>query len=432
MRDRPVTRQPIAVIGSGVAGLTAAHLLQQDHDVTLFEADSRLGGHAHTHEHISAGTGSIRVDSGFIVHNRVTYPNLLRLFERLGVSTEPTSMSMSVRCEGCGLEYAGALGLRGLFARPRSAVSPAFWRMLLEVHRFHRQARAVLAGQDPSSGLTTLGGFLEAGGYSAYFVSHFMIPVVSAVWSTAPRTALLYPARYLFSFLEHHGMLSVRGSHQWYTVSGGSRTYVEAIAAGLSAVRLSTPVDSLIRRGDGSGVEIVTSSGTETFRRVVVATHPDTALRFLADASPSEKDVLGAFRYSRNETVLHQDDGVLPVRPAARAAWNYLLPACGQGVDRDAEQVVVSYDMNRLQHLPGPDPYVVTLNATDLIDPDRVLARMVYDHPIYTPQSVEAQARLPELNTDVTAFAGAYHGWGFHEDGCRAGVAAAARFGAAW
>lgn len=426
-----MTRQRVAVIGSGISGLTAAFLLQRRYDVTLFEADGRLGGHAHTHDVPASGPAAIRVDSGFIVHNRVTYPNLIRLFAELGVETAPTSMSMSVRCEGCGLEYAGALGLRGVFAQPRSLVRPAFLRMLAEVRRFHRHARSVLSeAGDPSE--ETLGDFLAAGGYSQYFVSHYMVPVVSAVWSAAPDTALLYPARYLFSFLDNHGMLSVKGSHQWYTVAGGSRTYVDAIAARLGDVRLSSPVVGLARRADGSGVEISSATGSEPFERAVVATHPGTALELLSDATPLEKQVLGAFAYSRNETVLHQDPGVLPRHRSARASWNYLLPACHPGGGPATAGVLVSYDMNRLQHLPTDQPYVVTLNATDRLDQSRVIARMTYEHPVYTPESVRAQGRLGELDTDTTAFAGAYHGWGFHEDGCRAGVRAAARFGVDW
>lgn len=430
-----------AVIGSGVSGLTAAHLLQRVADVTLIEADDRLGGHAHTHEHLSPDAGLLRVDSGFIVHNRVTYPNLIRLFAELGVPTQRTGMSMSVRCEGCGLEYAGALGVRGIFAQPRSLARPAYLRMLVEVNRFHRLARRVVAGGDGGGGDggggdaggrpddVTLGRFLADGGFSAYFTDHFMVPVVSAVWSAAPGTALQYPARYLFAFLANHGMLSVSGSHQWYTVTGGSRTYVDAVAKGLTSVRTGCPVRSVRRRADRSEVEITTADArTETFDSVVVATHPDTALRLLADPTDAEVATLGAFRYSRNETWLHQDDAVLPAARRARAAWNYLMPACRSS----AERVLVSYDMTRLQHLPGERPYIVTLNATDRIDPGSVIARMLYEHPIFTPESVGAQKRLPELNDGLTAFAGAYHGWGFHEDGCRAGVAAAASLGAGW
>jgi uncharacterized protein len=425
-----VTRGRVAVVGSGVAGLTAAHLLQRRYDVSLIEADDRLGGHAHTHEHLSADAGLVRVDSGFIVHNRVTYPNLVRLFRELRVATVPTGMSMSVRCDGCGLEYAGALGPAGLFTQARSLARPSFLRMLAEILRFHRQARRLL-NEPPmlEDDATTVGDFLRGGGYSGFFVNHFLVPVVAAVWSAAPEVALRYPARHLFTFLANHGMLSVRGSHQWYTVAGGSRTYVDAVVKQLTEVRTSTPVTRIARRGDGSGIGITTADGTtELFDRAVVATHPGTALRILAHPTRVERATLGAFRYSQNRTILHQDDTVLPRSRRARAAWNYLLPDCRAQSDR----VVVSYDMNRLQHLPGRTPYLVTLNATERIDPDRIIEAMDYEHPIYTPESVQAQKLLPSLNDDRLAFAGAYHGWGFHEDGCRAGQSAAESLGSGW
>ena len=418
-------RPRAAVIGSGVAGLTAAHILQRRFDVTLFEADDRLGGHAHTHELVAPDGRPVHVDSGFIVHNRATYPNLIRLFAELGVATQPTDMSMSVRCEGCGLEYAGARGFGGVFAEPRSALRPAFLRMLVEINRFHRHARRVVETLDSE---TTLGQFLEAGGYSRYFTSHFMAPVVSAVWSSAPQTALLYPARYLFTFLANHGMLSVRGSHQWYSVTGGSRTYVEAIAKGLHSVRTSTPVHSVHRLADRAGVEVAHRGGTDVFDRAVLAAHPQASLRMLGAPTDLEARALGGFEYSPNRTVLHCDDRVLPRRARARASWNYLLPSCSASSDK----VLVSYDMNRLQSLPTTEPYVVTLNATDRVATERVVATMDYEHPIYTPASVAAQRLLPGLNDGLIAFAGAYHGWGFHEDGCRSGVEAAASLGVEW
>ena len=424
-----MTRDRVAVVGSGVAGLTAAHLLQRRYDVTLIEADDRLGGHAHTHEHVSPGAGLVRVDSGFIVHNRVTYPYLLRLFRELDVDTVPTGMSMSVRCDGCGLEYAGALGLGGVFAQPRSLLRSAYLRMLIEVRRFHRLARRCLDEPAGAGAEPTLGAFLQEGRFTSYFVNHFMVPVVSAVWSTAPEAALGYPARYLFTFLANHGMLSVRGSHQWYTVEGGSRTYVDAVAKHLTEVRTSYRVTSVTRKPDRSGVEVTTAGGaTETFDRAVLATHADTALRLLERPTEAERTTLSAFGYSRNRTILHQDASVLPLSRRARAAWNYHLPDCRAGNDR----VAVSYDMNRLQHLPDSSPYLVTLNAGERIDPALVIATMEYEHPIFTPETVAAQKRLPSLNDDRLAFAGAYHGWGFHEDGCRAGAAAAEALGSGW
>ncbi|MFF5184605.1 NAD(P)/FAD-dependent oxidoreductase [Streptomyces sp. NPDC000345] len=415
-----------AVVGSGVAGLTAAHILRRGgHHVTLYEADDRPGGHAHTHDLVSRDGRVHRVDSGFIVHNRRTYPHLLRLFDDLGIATQESEMSMSVRCEGCGLEYAGARGPAGLFPAPGNAVRPRYLRLLTEVPAFHRAARRLLA--EGTTDDLTLGAFLDRERFSAYFRTHFMTPLVSAVWSCDATTAQRYPASYLFRFLDHHGMLSVTGSPLWRTVTGGSRTYVERVTARLHTVRTGTPVRAVRRTPDGA--ELTADDGvTRSHDAVVIAVHPDQALRMLTDATPAEKDVLGAFRYSRNVTLLHTDTGVLPRARAARASWNYLMPACDAGADR----VRVSYDMNRLQRLDAPDPYVVTLGGEDRVDPDRVLARMVYEHPVYTPESVAAQQRLPGLNTAVTAFAGAYHGWGFHEDGCRSGVLAAAALGVRW
>jgi predicted NAD/FAD-binding protein len=426
-------RARVAVVGSGVAGLTAAYVLQRGYDVLLFEADDRLGGHAHTHDVADPRAGAVAVDSGFIVHNAHTYPNLLRLFGELGVTTQESDMSMSVCCLGCGLEYAGAKGPQGVFARPKNVRDLRFLRMLGEIKRFHRHARRLLAAPteaEPMSG-DTLGRFLEQGGYSRYFADHFLVPLVSAVWSTGPDLVLRYPARYLFEFLDHHGMLSVTGSPRWRTVVGGSRSYVERAVKGLSAVNVSTPVRA-VQRG-ASAVTLWDEAGSRhEVDHVVLATHPDQALRMLADPSPDETAVLGAIAYARNETVLHTDASLLPQRSAARSCWNYLVPHCGSDVGPNTERAVVTYHMNRLQRFDAELDYLVTLNATEAIDEERVLARMVYEHPVYTPESIAAQSRLPELTTGLTAYAGAYHGWGFHEDGCASGVTAAAAFGVRW
>jgi uncharacterized protein len=409
-----MTSERVAVIGSGVAGLTAAYLLQRRYDVLLFEAAPRLGGHAHTHD-VPTADGTVAVDSGFIVHNERTYPNLLRLFGELGVTTAESEMSMSVRCLGCGLEYAGARGLPGLFARPGNALRPRYLRMLAEIVGFHRHARRVLAERGEE---VTLGEF--ASGYSRYFTEHFLLPMVSAVWSAPEKVSRAYPVRYLFRFLAHHGLLSIGGSPTWRTVTGGSREYVERAAKGLTAVNVGTPVRVVHRTPDGA---VVRDDADETHAvdRVVVATHADEALALLADPTPEEKRVLGAFTYSRNETWLHSDDSLLPSARGARASWNYLKTGCSGD-----ENVLVSYDMNRLMRLGEPRPYVVTLNATDRVDPSAVLAKMTYEHPVYTPESVAAQEFLPDLTTVRMTYAGAYHGWGFHEDGCASGVRAAA------
>jgi predicted NAD/FAD-binding protein len=417
-------RRRVGVVGSGVSGLTAGYVLQRCYDVSLYETDSRLGGHAHTHDVVTPDSGAIGVDTGFIVHNTRTYPYLLRLLGELGIATQPTEMSMSIHCDGCGLEYAGARGLGGLFAQPRSLARPAYLRMLLEVKRFHRHARRVLAADDDS---LTLGGFLAEGGYSAYFVAHFMVPVVSCVWSTSPSQAGDYPARYLFAFLDNHGFLSVTGSPPWRIVVGGSRSYVDRVAKGITSVRLATGVRCIRRNADGIEIRDVDDS-VESFDKVVIATHADTALSLLADPTAAERAVLSAFRYSRNDTVLHTDTSLLPSSPRARAAWNYRMPRCSSS----AADVVVSYDMNRLQQLPTRTPYVVSLGAGDAIDADSVVERMVYEHPIYDLAAVAAQRRMPQLADGCTAFAGSYHGWGFHDDGCRSGVEAARSLGVDW
>jgi predicted NAD/FAD-binding protein len=383
-----------------------------------------LGGHTDTHDVVTPDAGTVPIDTGFIVHNERTYPLLCRLFSELGVQTQPTDMSMSIHCEGCGLEYAGANGLGGIFAQPRSLANPAFLHLLTQVKRFYRTARHLLAQGDDD---LSLGEFLVREGFSDYFTTHFMVPIVSCVWSAAPGLALQYPARYLFTFLDNHGMLSVAGSPTWRTVVGGSRTYVDRVAKDLTAVATSTPVRAIITRAEG--VEVRTDDDeTALFDRVVMATHADTSLALLANPSPAQRSILGAFAYSRNTTVLHSDVTLLPASKRARAAWNFLMPSCNGASDH----ALVSYDMNRLQGVASSRAHIVTLNATDRVDPDLVLASMTYEHPIYTIASLESQRRLAELSDGRLAFAGAYHGWGFHEDGCRSGIAAAASLGVNW
>ncbi len=412
------------MVGSGVSGLTAAYVLQREADVTLFEADDRLGGHADTHDVVASDGRMLGVDTGFIVHNERTYPLLRRLFRELGVATQESDMSMSIVCGGCGLEYAGGRGLSGLLPSARTVSSPRYLRMLGEVVRFHRRARGLLERED--DGLT-LREFLREGRFSRYFVSHFLTPLIAAVWSTAPTQTGDYPARYLFMFLANHGMLSVTGSPPWYTVVGGSARYVERAAKGLTSVQTSTPVRS-VQRVTG-GIEIRDDADTVSrFDGVVIATHPHQALSMLAEPTVAEREVLGAITYTVNPAALHTDTSVLPKALRAQASWNYRLPTC----DAAPTSVHLSYNMNRLQNLYTPETYVVTLNGSEEVDERTVIDRMVYEHPLYTSASVAAQQRLPALNDGVVAYAGAYHGWGFHEDGCRAGVEAAASLGVRW
>ncbi len=430
------TPRQVAVIGSGVAGLTAAHVLGRQVSVTLYEADARLGGHADTHEVDGSGQ-SWAIDTGFIVHNERTYPHLLRLFAELGVQTQPSDMSMSVRSDDYALEWAGALGFAGLFPTWRNAMRPSYLRMLAEIPRFHRMARSLLATDPddrPSAVDETLASFLERGRFSPLFRTHFMESLVACVWSCDPAVALDYPARYLFTFLQHHGMLQIFGSPQWRTVTGGSREYVAKVAAGLPDIRTSTKVTSVLETP--TGVEITDGNGqVETYDAVVVATHPGQALAMLAEPTDVQHDVLSALPYSRNTAQLHTDTSILPRNERARASWNYLRRASTATAGGTPPAVTVSYDMTRLMRLPERADgrrFIVTLGGQDLVDQESVLETMEYEHPIYTPASVAAQRRLRECDTGRITFAGAWHGWGFHEDGARSGVEAAARLGVEW
>ena len=338
-------------------------------------------------------------------------------------------MSMSISDDGTGLEWAGALGRRGVFPTRGHLTDPRYLRMLAEIPRFHRRARALLAaGASSSTGPVeiTLREFLRDGRFTAYFIRHFMEPVVAAVWSCDPDVALDYPARYLFTFLEHHGMLGVFGSPAWRTVTGGSHAYVRRLAAHLDDVRTGTKVTSVLETAHG--VEVTDGNGeVTTYDAVVVATHPGQALALLAEPTPTQREVLGAMPYSPNTALLHTDTSLLPRTRNAWASWNFRRPATAA-----PGQVTVTYDLTRLQRLDTDTHYLVTLGGEHLVDPAAVIDRMEYEHPLYNPASVAAQARLPEIATDRIAFAGAYHGWGFHEDGARSGLRAAERLGAFW
>ena len=411
----------IAVIGSGIAGLASAWLLSREHEVVLFEADDRLGGHTHTHD-ITLQDRRYAVDTGFIVHNPAHYPLLTALFDELGVATRPTTMSFSVRNEASGLEY-NATNFDALFCQRRNLVSPRFWGMLRDLTRFYREAPALLdlPGEGP-----TLGDYLDAGGYGALFRDDHLVPMASALWSSPSNRILAFPAKYLVRFMANHHMLQVDDRPEWRVVDGGSSAYVRALSARWRVqVRLSAAVRMLLR--DADGVTLFTTEGAERFDQVALACHSDQALRLLNDASETETAILGAIPYQANDTVLHTDAALLPRRRKAWAAWNAFVP-------RDpADVCTVSYCMNLLQGLDAPEPLVVTLNRTDAIDPDRVLKRMRYHHPVYTHASVAAQARKAEIQgRRRTWFAGAYWGWGFHEDGMRSAVEVAAGLGVRW
>ena len=393
----------VAVVGSGVAGLGAAYALSRVHQVELFEQDGRVGGHVHTVEHDALG-----LDTGFIVHNERNYPLLTRLFRELGIPTQPSEMSFSVSC-GCGVEWSGR--------RPYLA-----GRLLREVVRFLRTAR------DSAYENLTLAQYVLANGYSRSFQTHYLVPLTAAIWSTAPERTLEFPAAAAIRFFDNHSMLGFR-RHRWRTVVGGSRTYVERLLERAGAVvHTHAPVRAV--RRDDLGVEIVAGDAApRRFDRVVIATHPDQALRLLVDASAAERRLLGAFRFTENDTVLHTDERLLPRRLGARAAWNYRLDACTAG----ATKPTMTYYLNRLQRLDADRHYCVTLNRTPEIREDSIIRRMTYEHPQVTFESLEAQGRLHELNGPRhTAFAGAWQGHGFHEDGLAAGIRAAAALGVRW
>lgn len=417
-------RPSVAIVGSGVSGLAAAYALRGTHRVTLFEADSRFGGHAHTHAVRGADGRELLIDSGFIVHNERTYPTLLRIFRELGVRTQSTEMSMSISCAGCGLEYAGGRGLPGITAQPWRLMRPEFLRLLFEVPRFHRAARKLLRGGLPAD--LTWGEFLEHGRYSEYFVHHFAIPLVSCVWSAGDADSRSYPAKHLFEFLQHHGMLTIGNSPTWRTVVGGSQQYVQRIISLIPDARISTPVLN-VRRTDDQ-VVVTTTHGVEHFDYAIIATHANTALRLLDDLDPDEASALQSIDYSSNETWLHTDSDLLPSTKNARASWNYRMLTCSDVSDA----VVVSYWMNKLMHIESATEYMVTLNATKSVKPDEVIARMRYEHPIFTVDAVRAAAVLRTAGGPRLAFAGAHLGWGFHEDGARSGVEAARKVGGTW
>ena len=404
----------IAIIGSGVAGMVAAHLLRRQHDVVLFEADDRPGGHTHTHR-VELPDATVDVDTGFLVYNERTYPLFCRLLDELGVPTQPSDMSFSVSDERTGLEWRGTT-LSTVFAQRRNLARPTFLRMLGDVYRFNHLVRGLLDQPPPPE--VTLADILAPHRWSKAFEEWYLVPLGSSIWSADPATFTGIPAATFARFFDRHGLLRLRDQPAWRTVSGGARHYVDAILAPLAAqgrLRLDAPVEK-IRRGPGS-VEVVGATGVEQFDQVVVATHSDQALRLLSDAAPAERAVLGAMRYQPNSAVLHTDTRLLPKNPRARASWNY------HRLRDETAGATLTYYLNPLQSIPSTTPVLVTLNRDDAIDPAKVLARMAYAHPVLDAAAIAAQARRHEINgVRRTWFCGAYWGYGFHEDGVRSAV----------
>ena len=407
----------IAIVGSGVAGLVSAHLLARDHDVVLFEADDRLGGHAHTHL-VPNGDGVAAIDTGFMVFNHRCYPLLTSLFDELGVPSRESDMSFSVADDLADVEWRSS-NLATIFAQRRNLVRPAFWRMLTEIVRFNK---AALAHLDSSGDDVSLETFLDRGGYSSFFQDFYLIPMGAAIWSANPQTFAAFPARSLFRFLNNHGLLSIANRPQWRTIVGGSVQYANAIATRLgSSVRLSTPVTGIRRARDG--VVVSWAGGEESFDHVVLATHAPDALALLSDPHPDEVAVLGALRYQDNVATLHTDDALMPRRKNARASWNYRrLPG--------ATVPTLTYDVSRLQGHGGDVRFYVTLNQADAVAPDKVLATMHYAHPVFDGPAMAAQRRHSEISgVDRVSYAGAYWGYGFHEDGARSAFVVAKALG---
>jgi len=409
----------IAVIGSGISGLTAAYLLSRRHEVAVFEANDYIGGHTHTVP-VKTEDEEHAVDTGFIVFNERNYPNFTRLLALLGVPSQPTSMSFSVRSDRSGLEYNGT-SINRLFVQRSNLLKPSFHRMVRDILRFNREAEETVLGMADDM---TVRQFVEQHGYSNEFAEQYLIPLGASLWSSPARIFRRFPIRFVVEFLANHSMLQANGRPTWRVVRGGSWKYVEKLTAPFrDRVRLQCPVHAVERRPDG--VQVAYQGGSESFDEVVFSCHSDQALRMLrADSSPQERTLLQAFPYQANAAVLHTDPSVLPKRRKAWASWNYHVP------EHDRDSVSVTYNMNILQSLRSSSVFNVTLNETDSIAPERVLGRYSYEHPVFTSSRSAAQQRHGEvIRNNRTSFCGAYWGYGFHEDGVRTALAVGAAYG---
>lgn len=416
----------IAIVGSGVSGLVAAYLLQREHRVELFEQQRRAGGHANTVMVPTAG-GELPLDVGFIIYNERTYPGFSRLLDELHVETQPSDMSFSVRREADGFEFSSR-GLGGYLAQRRNALNPVHMRMLIDVARFQRDARRVLVRNELQD--VSFEDYLASRSFGRAFRERLIVPLIAATWSNAPADVLRFPTNYLLRFLEQHGVLAANSIPEWRWLWGGSRTYVQGILSSLAegALHLGEPVVQVAR--DLEGVSLTTDGGYERrFDAVVLACHPDEARSLLTDASASESAALGGFRYAPNRVVLHTDERLLPRRESARASWNFQMT--GGAAAEDA--LTMTYDLNRLQSMDGPTHYCVSVNPGDRVDPSKVLASFDYAHPVYSIATLGAQQWLQALNgARRTYYAGAYQGYGFHEDAVQSAVRVAAQLGVCW
>ncbi len=400
----------IAIIGTGIAGNVTAWRLAREHDITVYEAEHRIGGHTNTVD-VPAGGRNWAVDTGFIVYNDVTYPNFIKLLDELGVESQESDMSFSVRSERQGLEYNGA-SLNALFAQRSNLLKPSFYRMLMDILRFNRESPALL---DNPSDTVSLGDYLDGNGYSNEFIDHYIVPMGAAIWSATPGGMRSVPAAFFIRFFHNHGLLSVNERPTWRVIRGGSRQYVEKLVAGhRDRIRLNARVEWVRRQPEFIEVK-ARGALPQRYDRVFLACHSDQALKLLADPTPQERAVLGAIEYQQNEAVLHTDDSLMPRRRRAWAAWNYHIP---EGpIDPDGK-VTLTYNMNILQGLAAPVEFCVTLNHTHAIDPGKIIRTISYSHPVFTERAVAAQKRHREINgARRTYYCGAYWRYGFHEDG---------------
>ena len=399
----------IAIIGSGISGLTCAYMLNRKHDITIFEKNDYIGGHTHTHE-IEYSGRKWNIDSGFIVYNERTYPNFINILDRLGVERQLTRMGFSVKSEKNDLEYAGH-SLNGLFAQRSNLFRPSFIRMLRSMWRFNSEARSDLKGLDSE---TTLGEYLKSNGYPEEFIQHFIIPIGAAIWSTVPNQMMDMPAIFFIRFFENHGMLQIVDRPNWWVITGGSKRYVEKMVDGFeNKIRLSSPVKNVKREGGSITVQFGANSlESENFDSVIFATHSNQSLAMLDAPTKEEVEILSAIKYQKNDALLHYDDSILPKRKNAWSSWNYLL-------DEDqSKAVALTYNMNILQSLKSDRTFCVSLNSDSLVDKSKVIKDLSYDHPLFTLSSIRAQSRKHEISgKNNTYYCGAYWRNGFHEDG---------------